>query len=442
MTGLHPIDSYQQADLAQRAGVGAILSCCVGVAVWSSTCFGSFPLFLRPFAAGISASCAGMAISLNRVSKEARRRLGDDRVISREQRQAHHLVGLQPPQGARYQELIQELASQSPSTLQLADLREVVKARHLFIAGNTGAGKTMLAQWIASLFHTPDIKVYDSDAAPHEWPGLEVVGRQADYQGIELAMQMDLEEMQLRTRQRGAGERTEFPQMVRIIEEYPTAADEVDIANQWLKALLRRGRKYGIMVILLSQQDNVEALKLKGQGDIRQCFSYVRLGKFALDRLAAIRRNLSQQEFLELQEFLRSQERPCMVEDSPAIVPNLNQFVSAQVLPQSANWVQWSGYQSAAPQDAPRPAPSAPLRHQDSPAAPLSREVLFTPGISPEEENRVLTLWASGEQRQAEIISRVWGVSKSGTSPTWQLARAKLDEILQANDEQAPWHQG
>lgn len=211
-----------------------------------------------------------------------------------------------------------------PGVTPEIDWGEILAAPHLAVVGKTGSGKSALTQWLSTQLGG-DIAVYDSDASPDEWAGLEVIGRGADYGVIAAAMQSDLEELQRRTELRAVG-KNDFPPMVRILEESPETLSALkdnghDVGYQWLKGILRRGRKYGIKLILLSQGFSVRSLRIEGEGELRDNISVLRLGKVALQ--------YAKDE--SIKQALKAQQRPLLVEDElVGCVPDLSAFLASQ----------------------------------------------------------------------------------------------------------------
>lgn len=205
--------------------------------------------------------------------------------------------------------------------------QEILTAAHLAVVGKTGSGKSALTQWLASNLGG-DIAVYDSDASPSEWQGLNVVGRGANYEAIAAAMQDDLDELQRRTQARANGQHDFLP-MVRILEESPETLSALkdaglEIGYKWLKGILRRGRKYGVKLILLSQGFSVRSLRIEGEGELRDNIAVLRLGKVAIKHG---RKTLEEPQY----QLLKQQSRPVLLEDEQTgCVPDLSAFLANQ----------------------------------------------------------------------------------------------------------------
>jgi hypothetical protein len=218
----------------------------------------------------------------------------------------------------------------------VTDLLKFIEGKHVLIVGDTGTGKSLIAQWLAYQVGGR-VNVYDPDASPDEWQGLNVVGRCGNFQAIANSMQSDLEDLQSRVELRGReGDKAiALQEVITIAEEFPLLADEVEIASDWLLKHARRGRKPKRFIIALSQDDSVKALRIEGQGNVRKCFRMVRLGNFAVTHAKTLK-------ISGLVDWLKTGKYRCMVDDYPCQLPDLSQFkaVTHQLhLPSSKEFV-------------------------------------------------------------------------------------------------------
>lgn len=227
---------------------------------------------------------------------------------------------------------IQPSKSAQVQDVQTIDLLEAIDGKHVFIIGDTGTGKSSLAQWLAYRLGG-EVTVYDPDASPDEWQGLKVVGRKGDFNAIQEAMEADLEELQRRIELRGeSGDKALFGlESTTIAEEFPLLASEVEVASDWLIKHGNRGRKPKRCIIALSQTDAVKSLGIEGEGQARKNFRYVRLGKFAVDHAKKL-------GDANIEAWLRGGKYRCMVEDYPCQLPDTKQYnpVTTQLQPQPA----------------------------------------------------------------------------------------------------------
>lgn len=213
------------------------------------------------------------------------------------------------------------LGSGEPEGL-IHDLMGAIAGKHCLIIGDTGSGKSSLAQYLAYQVGG-SIKVYDADASPDEWIGLTVIGRGGQFEEIGAAMLTDVSDLERRLKLRGEKGDRALAGMdeVCIAEEFPLLADELgDTAVSWLKKHARRGRKPKRFIVALSQDDSVKALGIEGEGAVRKNFRYIRLGKLALEHG---RKVLSGHEL----QWLKSQGRPAMLDDDPVQLPDVKGYL-------------------------------------------------------------------------------------------------------------------
>ncbi|BAZ11800.1 hypothetical protein NIES4071_36260 [Calothrix sp. NIES-4071] len=202
----------------------------------------------------------------------------------------------------------------------ITNLVDAIKDKHLIIVGDTGTGKSFIAQYLAySVGGT--VKVYDPDASPDEWVGLNVVGRRGNFEAINQEMSNDLTELERRIDLRGehgdkvlAGLDT-----VLIAEEFPLLRDSVEIASEWFLKHGRRGRKPKQFIIALSQDDTVKSFGIEGEGGVRKGFKMLRLGKFAVT-------HAKQLKDTQIEQWLKTGKYRCMLDDYPCQLPDLSSF--------------------------------------------------------------------------------------------------------------------
>lgn len=233
--------------------------------------------------------------------------------------------------------------SSSITSVPTYNLNDISNETHVAIIGESGSGKSYLAQHLIANAYSGSASVIalDTDASPTDWRGIKVVGAQVDIDAIASQMADDLDELKARGQAVGAGEDI-GGEIVRIVEEFATLDAEIKdsqakksqqtISNKWLKQLLRRGRKYNMTAWLISQEFSVEALGISGEGGLRKAFTVVYLGKTAIAQLSRT------EEYNELRQALTSQDRPCLVERGGeyyiAEIPNLENKLETNYTPQ------------------------------------------------------------------------------------------------------------
>lgn len=187
---------------------------------------------------------------------------------------------------------------------------------HLMMLGKTGSGKSVLAEWLLSQLGGK-ITAVTPHRSPKDWKGIEVIGGGRNFEAIAEFFTELVEEMKRRYQLFDIG-KTDFAPWNIGIDELPAimAAPECKNVPTQLKELIREARKVKIRLLLLTQGAEVKALKIEGEGSIRDSLTFIRLGNFATDHA----RKLKDEALLA---WLKSQKRPCLVEDQPGAVPNL-----------------------------------------------------------------------------------------------------------------------
>ena len=180
------------------------------------------------------------------------------------------------------------------SLLTLANWLAIVNdkpddAPHTLIVGTTGTGKTTLAQAIAAA-RTGKVVILDPKWKPGKWGGAPAVPIDGDgtYAQIETAIQSLLAELNRRlvAMKRGT---SDFEPLTIIAEELPTLVDECPSAPTLFKQMGRLGRELRIRLIGLSQSERVRSLGIEGEGDAKDNYAIIRLGKAAITVLPETR---------------------------------------------------------------------------------------------------------------------------------------------------------
>lgn len=104
-----------------------------------------------------------------------------------------------------------------------------------------------------------------------------------------------------------------YPIVNAILDEFNTSVAEVPEAMEVTKKMIREARKVRIRLILLLQDDSVKSLKIQGEGSIRKCFRYVRLGEFAQTHAKRLKNSA-------LLQWVNQQQYPILVGDSAAVI--------------------------------------------------------------------------------------------------------------------------
>ncbi len=162
-------------------------------------------------------------------------------------------------------------------------------APHVLIVGPSGCGKTTLAQAVAAE-RNGKVAILDPKWKPGKWGGAPAVPIDDDggYSEIEQATQLLLAELNSRLVAMKGGQ-TNFEPLTIIAEELPTLVSECGSAPVLFKQMGRLGRELRIRLIGLSQSERVRSLGIEGEGDAKNNYVIVRLGKTASTVLPALR---------------------------------------------------------------------------------------------------------------------------------------------------------
>ena len=220
---------------------------------------------------------------------------------------------------------------------------------HVAITGPTGSGKSTLAEALAGMLGGVTIAI-----APHRKPGdFAALGDRVYAGGRRFGTEKDApvtidelidgtagkcsvtsvirclgEEMDRRYDLMDKGE--DIGPFLNVIWDEIVACMGVcpGLVPRVFLQLLRESRKVGIRLIVLPQDDQVESLKLRGQGAARSNLCYIRLADFAVNYARKM-----DSEVPGVFDFIQAQSRPCMVGKIPARIPEISPLLAPAQLP-------------------------------------------------------------------------------------------------------------
>ena len=224
---------------------------------------------------------------------------------------------------------------QPDNLLNINDLAAMLTRLHGRVVGGSGSGKSVLTKALVRLVEG-NVRIYDVEATNKDWKGFEIVGRGENWQAIADAMKTDLQLFKQRVGEATADDNDagwdifKGQTVIRVVEEYPDAKDEINslakplteksdykgLADEWCQKLARRGRKPGVLLLLISQYDGVTSWGFEGKGNLVNCFHAIRLGEFAVSHAKKVG---DDQLVKWLEADLTSR---CMVDNRPCQLPD------------------------------------------------------------------------------------------------------------------------
>lgn len=246
----------------------------------------------------------------------------------------------------------EDASEQNNSDLELFDLRQIGDKRdefpNVFILGAPGTGKTTAAEYLGIVLKSGKRYAVHPHAKPSDFKGFDRIfggGRNIGTPDDELIEWADIESgrkvptvaqvflalhqlMQDRYELYYKGQET-FESIDVYFDELPAIAATLGqkFLSSLMPALICECRKVGIRLWFLSQAFQVKALGLQGVSDLREGATVIRLGKLAVKEAQSLVRSRA----LEPQalEYLRSADRPVLVDDMPAKLPRYTEMKAA-----------------------------------------------------------------------------------------------------------------
>ncbi len=224
------------------------------------------------------------------------------------------------------------------------------KYPHLGVVAESGGGKSTFAEWLCTWLDGTHI-AFAPHYKPGDFPGIPIFatarnwGKDGD-DAVNFDELIDASPGRHKNISYSAGFKALYIEMNRRYElrdrginDFPTINIHLDEFNAFIASvdfsdepgtglafvllrLLMEARKVGIRLIAYLQSDSVEDLKLKGRGQARKNFKFIRLGADGLNHV----KKLSTKDYPLLvwlkKEMKLADTYPCTVEDCFTWIPN------------------------------------------------------------------------------------------------------------------------
>ncbi|MBW4600996.1 MAG: type IV secretory system conjugative DNA transfer family protein [Calothrix sp. FI2-JRJ7] len=200
--------------------------------------------------------------------------------------------------------------------------------KHLALVGGTGDGKSYTVKLLINALQCEyEIAAYDVDFAKDDYP--DCVDIKYTYEDIEAAFTSDMEELENRIGERRELGRKYLPDKKLIVgEEMPALADECDSLGAWMRKMSKRGRKVGLFIAAIAQNDTAENFALKGDASIlKSNFCLLYLGNKAKTRAKQLK-NPALLEWLDGASKGRG-----LIDDKPVIITGSHLLTPSNALP-------------------------------------------------------------------------------------------------------------
>lgn len=191
--------------------------------------------------------------------------------------------------------------------------------KHLALVGGTGDGKSFTVKlFISALQREYSLVAYDVDYAKDDYP--ECVEVRYEFEEIEDSFTADMQELEKRIGERRELGKKYVPDKKLIIgEEMPALAEECESLGAWMRKMSKRGRKVGLFIAAIAQNDTAENFALKGDASIlKSNFCLLYLGNKAKTRAKQLKNDAL------LQWLDGASKGRGLIDDKPCIIGAIN----------------------------------------------------------------------------------------------------------------------
>ncbi|GAX43423.1 hypothetical protein NIES4075_44360 [Tolypothrix sp. NIES-4075] len=167
---------------------------------------------------------------------------------------------------------------------------------------------------------------------PHNWCGLEIYGctpKMFNFEAILERLKWIQSQMYQRYELIDKGE--EPPLINFVVDEWRLINKNIPKAKEIMKEIITVAREANLRLIAMAQGTQVKTWGFEEESDLEECFSDILIGDFAVERCLSLRRKHHKQSeeyayWTQVLAFLKQSDRPCMVANQPAIIPDLTNW--------------------------------------------------------------------------------------------------------------------
>ena len=199
------------------------------------------------------------------------------------------------------------------------------------VVATTGDGKTSLMRYLMALMHetTEPVKTYVFSPTwqSGEFPESTIYGAGADFNEIALGVRRvndEFRERQSKYEHHQYGDVEHY-----FFDEFRDSLRNVPILSEHYPNWITQMRKLYQVLWIAIHLDSVKAMQMEGEGELRKNFVMIRLGSAAVEFAEDLLRDGKVSE--EFVEYVRDMKRPCLVNDVPALIPNVKEAKPVEV---------------------------------------------------------------------------------------------------------------
>lgn len=267
------------------------------------------------------------------------------------------------------------------NAIQLFEITDLINKRdrypHVMVVGGTGAGKTTLVEWLIDQDTDTKNTYVCSAMEGDEFVDYERIGDNFNYAEIaEFFKYINYEWVNERKSVKGKKNILDLCGFRNIVLDESRDACQNAGMTDYLTRFISMIRKWQVRIWLLGVSSTVKSLNIEGEGEIRDCLTYVRIGDHAKEHFNSLVRegtyDLKYQRAVEKFINQAGLNRFCMVDNKICFLPDLSNYRSTKKhVKREPTW------KPIPPSDAPAPEPETRKTVWETELAQLDRRKLF-----------------------------------------------------------------